>query len=158
MNCFRAVILLLCYVYSCISGLTLNNLASKLAANIDERTCKDIRYPFPYMIESTVTKQFYMHTTDVMIKPDGVQRRLIGKIIGRFEDKGLTLKAMKLTTPTTSMLQKHYEHLRDMPIFSSLLKFMSSGPVVAMVSPVRIWFIVVLIVRSVNRYGKGETR
>jgi nucleoside-diphosphate kinase len=99
-----------------------------------------------------------MYTTDVMIKPDGVQRRLIGKIIGRFEDKGLTLKAMKLTTPTSSMLQKHYEHLRDMPIFPSLLKFMSSGPVVAMVSPVRICSNVVLIGPSVNRYGKGETR
>jgi hypothetical protein len=51
MYCFRAVILLLFYVYSCISGLTLNSLASKLAANIDERTCEDIRYPFPCMIE-----------------------------------------------------------------------------------------------------------
>lgn len=69
-----------------------------------------------------------------MIKPDGVQRRLVGNIIGRFENKGFTLKALKLTTPTNSLLEEHYRHLRDLPFFPNMIKFMSSGPVVAMVS------------------------
>jgi nucleoside-diphosphate kinase len=71
---------------------------------------------------------------DIMIKPDGVQRRLVGNIIGRFESKGLTLKAMKLATPSQQLLEEHYDHLKDMPFFSKIIKFMCSGPVVSMVS------------------------
>ena len=68
-----------------------------------------------------------------MIKPDGVQRRLVGSIIERFEKKGLTLRAMKLLTPSEGKLKEHYHILRNLPFFPKLIRFMSSGPVVAMV-------------------------
>jgi len=68
-----------------------------------------------------------------MIKPDGVQRRLIGEIIGRFERKGFTLKAMKLVTPSRDTAEKHYEVHRGKPFFDAIVTFISSAPVVAMV-------------------------
>lgn len=69
-----------------------------------------------------------------MIKPDGVQRRLIGDIISRFESKGFMLRAMKLTKPSTDQLEEHYRDLKAKSFFPKLVRFMSSGPVVAMVS------------------------
>lgn len=69
-----------------------------------------------------------------MIKPDGVQRRLLGNIISRFEAKGYVLRAMKLTTPSKEQLEEHYQHLKDEPFFGKIMSFMSSGPVVAMVT------------------------
>ncbi|XP_019700349.1 nucleoside diphosphate kinase [Harpegnathos saltator] len=71
--------------------------------------------------------------TFIMIKPDGVQRGLIGKIIQRFEDKGFKLLAMKMVWPTESLLKEHYADLASKPFFSGLVKYMSSGPVVPMV-------------------------
>lgn len=68
-----------------------------------------------------------------MIKPDAVQRGLVGKIIERFETKGFVLKAMKLTLPTKGILEEHYRDLKDKPFFPKVLSFMTSGPVVAMV-------------------------
>lgn len=68
-----------------------------------------------------------------MIKPDGVQRKLIGRIIGRFESKGLFLRAMKMTKPSLHQLEQHYFHLKTMPFYQNMIDFMSSGPVVAMV-------------------------
>lgn len=68
-----------------------------------------------------------------MIKPDGVQRKLIGEIIKRFEDKGFTLAAMKLLTPTRDLAEAHYGVHRGKPFFESVVGFISSGPVVAMV-------------------------
>eukprot|EP01035_Chromulina_nebulosa_P020203 gene20203-26224_t len=68
-----------------------------------------------------------------MIKPDGVQRGLIGKIIGRFEDKGFLLKGLKLVTPSQATLQEHYKDLATKGFFPKLIAYMSSGPVVAMV-------------------------
>ena len=69
-----------------------------------------------------------------MIKPDGVQRRLVGNIISRFEAKGYVLRAMKLTTPSKEQLEEHYQHLKDEPFFGKIMSFMSSGPVIAMVT------------------------
>jgi len=71
--------------------------------------------------------------TFIAIKPDGVQRRLIGKIIQRFEEKGYTLVAMKLITPTEKMAAGHYDDLKTKPFFKGLVSFFSSGPVIAMV-------------------------
>jgi len=71
--------------------------------------------------------------TFIAIKPDGVQRQLIGRIIQRFEDKGFTLVAMKLITPTEQKAAGHYDDLKAKPFFPGLVKFFSSGPVVAMV-------------------------
>ncbi|WFC99617.1 nucleoside-diphosphate kinase [Malassezia yamatoensis] len=68
-----------------------------------------------------------------MIKPDGVQRGLVGKIIERFENRGYQLVAMKLVHAGTEHLEKHYADLKGKPFFPGLVKYMSSGPVVAMV-------------------------
>lgn len=68
-----------------------------------------------------------------MVKPDGVQRGLVGTIIQRFEQKGFKLVALKLMWPSEELLQKHYSDLASRPFFPGLLKYISSGPVVPMV-------------------------
>ncbi|TFK26446.1 nucleoside diphosphate kinase [Coprinopsis marcescibilis] len=71
--------------------------------------------------------------TYIMIKPDGVQRGLIGKIITRFEERGFKLIALKLVTATEAHLEKHYADLAGKPFFPGLIKYMASGPVIATV-------------------------
>ncbi|KUJ17456.1 NDK-domain-containing protein [Mollisia scopiformis] len=71
--------------------------------------------------------------TFIAIKPDGVQRGLVGPIISRFEARGYKLAAIKLMTASTSHLEKHYEDLSDKPFFPGLVKYMASGPICAMV-------------------------
>lgn len=68
-----------------------------------------------------------------MVKPDGVQRRLVGEIIQRFEQKGFKLVELKLLTPTRELAEEHYGVHRDKPFFEGVVSFISSGPVVAMV-------------------------
>eukprot|EP00553_Chaetoceros_curvisetus_P004576 CAMPEP_0204617276 /NCGR_PEP_ID=MMETSP0717-20131115/4295_1 /ASSEMBLY_ACC=CAM_ASM_000666 /TAXON_ID=230516 /ORGANISM="Chaetoceros curvisetus" /LENGTH=181 /DNA_ID=CAMNT_0051630759 /DNA_START=353 /DNA_END=898 /DNA_ORIENTATION=- len=70
---------------------------------------------------------------DIMIKPDGVQRGLIGEIIARFEKKGYKLVAMKLTSPGKEHMEKHYADLSSKGFFGGLITYMTSGPVCAMV-------------------------
>ncbi|XP_031472932.1 nucleoside diphosphate kinase 1-like [Nymphaea colorata] len=71
--------------------------------------------------------------TYIMVKPDGVQRGLVGAIIARFEQKGYYLRALKLITPTRELLEEHYKDLNDRPFFQALITYMLSGPVVGMV-------------------------
>ncbi|XP_029934172.1 NME/NM23 nucleoside diphosphate kinase 2a [Myripristis murdjan] len=71
--------------------------------------------------------------TFIAIKPDGVQRGIIGEIIKRFEVKGFKLVGMKMLHASDALLQQHYIDLKDRPFFPSLIQYMSSGPVVAMV-------------------------
>ena len=71
--------------------------------------------------------------TFIMIKPDGVQRGLVGSIISRFEQKGFQLVALKQLSPSDDLLRKHYADLSAKPFFPSLISYMSLGPVVAMV-------------------------
>lgn len=71
--------------------------------------------------------------TFIAIKPDGVQRGLIGNIIGRFETKGFKLVAMKLMTPTLEQAQGHYADLSSKKFFGGLCSYFSSGPICAMV-------------------------
>ena len=68
-----------------------------------------------------------------MIKPDGVQRGLVGEIISRFEKKGFKLAAMKVDAPGKEHFEKHYSDLSSKPFFAGLVTYASSGPVVAMV-------------------------
>lgn len=68
----------------------------------------------------------------VLIKPDGIQRGLIGEIISRFEKSGLKLVGIKMTVPDEDLIAKHYAKMKD-PVLSHLKKFMTSGPVVAMI-------------------------
>lgn len=74
-----------------------------------------------------------MQRTLVLIKPDGVQRGLIGEIIHRFERKGLKLVAMKMMSVDDVILDTHYAHLRDKPFFAGIKKFMKSSPLIACV-------------------------
>lgn len=69
----------------------------------------------------------------VMIKPDGVQRELIGDIITRFEKKGVKIVGMKLMVIPKFLAEQHYECHKGKPFFEDLIKFITSGPVVAMV-------------------------
>ena len=71
-------------------------------------------------------------TTYVMVKPDGVQRSLVGEIIQRFERKGLQLVGLKQIIPTEDIAKKHYDVHSDKPFFPGLIKFITSGPVVCM--------------------------
>lgn len=72
--------------------------------------------------------------TFLAIKPDGVQRGLIGDIIARFEKRGYKLVGLKMVWPTLEMAQDHYADLSKKPFYPGLCKFFSSGPVVCMVS------------------------
>ncbi|VDN03714.1 unnamed protein product [Thelazia callipaeda] len=71
--------------------------------------------------------------TFICIKPDAVQRGLIGKIIERFEQRGFKLVGMKMVKATKAHLEIHYQELKEKPFFKALVDYMSSGPVVAMV-------------------------
>lgn len=74
-----------------------------------------------------------MERTFVMVKPDGVQRQLAGKIIGAFERRGLKIVGLKLLRITPELAGRHYAEHRDKPFFQGLVDFITSGPVVAMV-------------------------
>ena len=67
-----------------------------------------------------------------MVKPDGVQRGLIGEIISRFERKGLRLVGLKSIVPSLELVEAHYAVHKDRPFYSGLVEFVTSGPVVAM--------------------------
>ncbi len=74
-----------------------------------------------------------MERTFLAIKPDGVQRGLVGEIIRRFETKGFTLVGLKFMSVSRELAESHYDVHRERPFFSSLVEFITSGPVVAMV-------------------------
>ncbi|MBD2346442.1 nucleoside-diphosphate kinase [Anabaena subtropica] len=74
-----------------------------------------------------------MERTFLAIKPDGVQRGLVGEIIRRFETKGFTLVGLKFLQVSKELAEQHYDVHRERPFFPSLVEFITSGPVVAMV-------------------------
>ena len=69
----------------------------------------------------------------IAIKPDGVQRGLVGEILGRFERKGFKLVGLKQLTPSRALAESHYGVHKERPFFAGLVDFITSGPVVAMV-------------------------
>ena len=74
-----------------------------------------------------------MEGTYLMVKPDGVQRGLVGEIMSRFEKKGLKLVAAKLMVIPKETAEKHYAEHKDKKFFPSLISYITSGPVFAMV-------------------------
>ncbi|MDO3677251.1 nucleoside-diphosphate kinase [Paenibacillus ehimensis] len=74
-----------------------------------------------------------MEKTFLMIKPDGVQRGLIGRLVQRFEDKGFQLIGSKLMVITKEQAETHYAEHKEKPFFGELVQFITSGPVFAMV-------------------------
>ena len=71
--------------------------------------------------------------TLVLVKPDGVQRLLVGRIVGRFEERGLKIVGLKLVRVDRSLAERHYAVHAGKPFFEGLLAFITSGPLVAMV-------------------------
>lgn len=71
--------------------------------------------------------------TYVMLKPDAVKRGLMGEILSRIEGKGYRFTDMKMMTLSEELLREHYAHVADQPFFPSLLKYMTEGPVLAMI-------------------------
>jgi nucleoside-diphosphate kinase len=77
--------------------------------------------------------KIHMERTFVMIKPDGVQRGLIGEIIHRFERRGLKIVAMKFVHVSRELAEKHYAVHQGRPFYDGLIEYITSGPVVAMI-------------------------
>jgi nucleoside-diphosphate kinase len=71
--------------------------------------------------------------TFVMVKPDGVQRVLVGNILNRFENKGLKIVAMKMVSVSKELAEKHYGIHKGKPFFAPTVKYITSSPVVALV-------------------------
>jgi nucleoside-diphosphate kinase len=74
-----------------------------------------------------------MERTFIMVKPDGVQRNLIGEIVSRFEKKGFQLVGAKLMQVSRELAEQHYAEHKERPFFGELVDFITSGPVFAMV-------------------------
>ena len=70
--------------------------------------------------------------TLVLIKPDGVQRLLVGRILGRYEERGLKIVGLKLVQVDRALAEQHYAVHRDKPFFAGLVDFITSGPLVAL--------------------------
>jgi nucleoside-diphosphate kinase len=73
-----------------------------------------------------------MERTLILVKPDGVQRGLMGEIIGRFERRGLKLVGMKFIQMSTELAERHYAVHKGRPFYTDLVEYITSGPVVAM--------------------------
>ena len=86
-----------------------------------------------------------MQTTLIFLKPDAVQRGLIGPIVSRFEAKGLTFVGMKLTSVSRELAQKHYAEHEGKPFYDGLIEFVTSSPVL------------VLAIRGVNAIAVCRT-
>ena len=74
-----------------------------------------------------------MERTYVMVKPDGVQRSLVGEVIGRIERRGLKIIALRMNTISADFAKKHYAEHAQRPFFNSLISFITSGPSVSFV-------------------------
>lgn len=73
-----------------------------------------------------------METTLIILKPDSVQRGLCGRIISRFEDKGLQIVGCKMILISPQLAERHYEAHREKPFYEGLVRFMTSSPVVVL--------------------------
>ena len=74
-----------------------------------------------------------MERTFVAIKPDAVKRGLIGRIIKRFENRGYKIVGMKMLQPTIEMAEKHYAEHLGKPFYNRLIRYITSGPIIAMI-------------------------
>ncbi|MEK7410651.1 MAG: nucleoside-diphosphate kinase [Actinomycetota bacterium] len=90
--------------------------------------------------------------TLVLLKPDAVERKLVGEILSRFERKGLTIAAMQLRSLDAAILEQHYEEHKGKGFYNDLVSFMSRGPVVALVveGPDDTWQIVRVMMGATN--------
>lgn len=99
-----------------------------------------------------MTSSAQSNRTLVLLKPDAVERRLVGEIVSRFERKGLTISAMQLRTLDADTLARHYAEHQGKGFYADLVAFMARGPVVAMVvsGPDDTWEIVRSMMGATN--------
>ena len=93
----------------------------------------------------------------IMVKPDGVQRGLVGEVISRFERKGFKLVGLKLFQTPKDVAEEHYKDLSSKPFYNDLVKYIVSGPVVAMVRGIwgtQIHSIICITVRLHTTYSR----
>jgi len=79
-----------------------------------------------------MSSEDHIERTFLMIKPDGVQRGLVGEIVARLEQKGLELRALKLKNLDIETAKKHYAEHRDKPFYDHLVYYITSGPIIIM--------------------------
>lgn len=80
-----------------------------------------------------VSRAIMSNRTFVLIKPDGVQQKIIGKIVSRFEEKGFTIVKLEMLTPSKELVAEHYAEHNGKSFFERIVDYVSSGPTVAMV-------------------------
>jgi len=85
------------------------------------------------MADSSSSADPKTERTFIAVKPDGVQRGLVGEIVKRFEQRGYKMVAGRMMWASKEMLQKHYADLSSKPFFNGLVEYMNSGPIFAMV-------------------------
>lgn len=73
-----------------------------------------------------------MERTVVLLKPDCIEKKLIGEVIQRFESAGMEIKACKMMHLSEDLLRDHYSHIADKPFFPEIVEFMQSTPIIAM--------------------------
>ena len=93
----------------------------------------DIKIHILYYDKSIIETGEIMERTLILIKPDTVQRSLAGRIISRFEDKGYKITAMKFMWMTREIAEEHYAPHKGKGFYEPLVKYMTSGPIIAMV-------------------------
>jgi nucleoside-diphosphate kinase len=74
-----------------------------------------------------------MQKTLILLKPDCLENKVVGQVIGRFEEKGYEIKASKMLQLNDALLRQHYAHVADLPFFPEIADFMSSRPVLALI-------------------------
>jgi nucleoside-diphosphate kinase len=105
-----------------------------------------------------------MNRTLILIKPDGVERGLVGEVIRRFENKGFAIEALEMTRPDTGIIEEHYAEHRGKDHYQSVVDAMMQGPVVAMVvslpdnAVAHAWVTARTIVGSTYGVGPGTIR
>ena len=87
---------------------------------------------YPFKLKRNCSKMG-SNRTYAMIKPDAIQRGLVGRIIQRFEDKGMQLLGLKMKMADDDILEEHYADLKERPFYETLIDYIKSGPVVCMI-------------------------
>ena len=94
---------------------------------------KPVQSPINFKLLLIITRGTYVERTLSIIKPDGVEKNVIGEVIKRFETNGIKIAAMKMIHLSKSQAQGFYAVHKERPFFDSLTDFMTSGPIVVMV-------------------------
>jgi len=104
----------------------------KFNASMEKSFVETAREKFVAPLQVSASTDPNKERSFIMVKPDGVQRGLVGDIVQRFEKKGFKLVAIKMMTPGQKHFEEHYADLAHRPFYPGLVKYMTSAPVVAM--------------------------